>query len=132
MDQNHPLVVRILEELENHGFAVFEHHESRDNGYVIVSEQMIILVTKARIDVAFHIAMRPDDSASIILLLSRIKGVKRVGVMEVFTINLEGNILDGQKAIDYVETMKKRKIIEDYVWEQQCNYALLYGEAYHC
>jgi len=109
-------VVKKLVELE---CPIVDTHFTKGR-YIICSDVVIITCLDKTLTVLFHVAIKPDHSASLILELNKIKGVKNILVEDLFVyINSMDNVIIGNDAIKAYDYTLKKDIINKFMEEQR-------------
>ena len=96
---------------------------------VLVTDPAILSVGNDDISVAFHVSVRPDDSAQIALLLNKIEGVQKVTIAEVFLFDERSKkMLSGDFAVKAWQRIQDNEVLR-HVQQNQIEMSLLiHGE----
>lgn len=95
----------VIEKLGEYGYALFSDYPTEDQGYCFQTRDMIIFLDEVddSLAVTFQATVRPEDSASRVLILSEIEHVSDISVMESFIYDKDNNFVSGKKAHDSVK-----------------------------
>jgi hypothetical protein len=124
------LIEKIKKVLDKNKITALTNYKLEDKFYLI-TEFMIITYSEdtQSIDIAFHVATRPDVSSFYTLALTDFDEIKDINIMEVYIKDENGKILTGNKCIERHQKNVKDDIIGNFVGEQATTH---YLHTYHC
>jgi len=118
------LAKQVLDKLNEMECKILDAYYKKGR-YVICSDIMILSCEDKKLSVLFHVGLKADESASLILELNKLKDVNEVSVENLFVfVESMKNVVIGDDAIKAYEYTMKKDIIDDFV-EQQKQVALL-------
>lgn len=126
------LAKEVLKKITDLGMPVRDTYYTKGR-HVICSDTMIVSCENNKdLSILFHVAVKPDESASMTLELKNIKSVKKVFIGDVFVYieNME-NVVVGEDAVKAYELTVKRGIIEEFVAEQKQLAMLVHAKNCH-
>jgi len=113
------LIDKVKEVLKEHKVTTLNSYKLKDKFYLITDFMIITYLEKDQlIDIAFHIATRPDISSFFTLILTDFNEIKDINIMEVFIKDEHGNVLTGSKCIEEHQKNVKDEIIKDFIENQ--------------
>ena len=113
------IVSNVINKLEEYGVEIHNKYEGDNNEYVVVAENMVIMINKENdgISISFFAGTRPDDSANAILILQEIPELKNILVMESYAIVDDKNIVQGDEAYELLKTSITREAVKQHALE---------------
>ncbi|MBU0777910.1 hypothetical protein KKF82_06610 [Patescibacteria group bacterium] len=113
------LIEKIKDVLDEHKVKTLTNYKL-DDKYYLITDFMLITYNKydSSIDIAFHVATRPDISSFFTLVLTNFDEVKDINIMEVYMKDKEGQILTGDECIKQHQKNVRSNIIDDFVGDQ--------------
>lgn len=126
-------VQHICDKLNDSGIDVLKAlFKKKDKKYYIMAEKVLVVTDESKIITAcFSVAAQPEYAAKIIIALKSIK-CKDVEIGETFIYNEKGEYFGGSEAYKFAESVKKDKIISEFVSEQMKKHMLLTEDCYNC
>lgn len=124
------LVSQIVEKLKQMNIEVFDHYQMENqDGFVILGEKIIIHynLKEETITVSFHVSVRPELVARVVLSLNKLTVV--IKVAESFWYDKD-RLISGKDAYEKFEESRTQGIIQDFVKTQQELHFLFSAECY--
>lgn len=113
------IVSNVINKLEEYGVEINSKYEGDNNEYVVVSENMVIMINKENntISISFFAGTRPDDSANAVLILQEIKKLKNITVMESYALIDNKKIVQGEEAYEVLRSSITREAVKQHALE---------------
>ncbi len=122
-DKKISLVDNIMKTFKEYDQNILEHYYDEVEGfYTIHCDHAIVLCYDEGkiVKVSFHVSTRPDESASIILILNSIDEIDEISLMEIHSYTKDLKImLSGDEAITTQKEKEKDRIINEFMKEQR-------------
>lgn len=120
------LVSNVINKLEEYGVGINNKYEGDNNEYVVVADNMVIMINKENngISISFFAGTRPDDSANAVLILSEIKDLNNVLVMESYALINDQEIVQGEEAYEILKDSISKEAVKKYTLENIYNQIL--------
>ena len=113
------LAKQVIDKLMELGCPILDTYHVKGR-YVICSDIMILSCEDKKLSVLFHVGVKADESASLILEFYNLKDVKEVSVENLFVfVESMENVVIGDDAIKAYDFTVKRDIINQFVEEQK-------------
>ena len=111
------LISNVINKLEEYGVGINSKYEGDNNEYVIVAENMVVMIYKEKneISISFFVGTRPDDSANAILILQEIVELKDINIMESYALINDKEIVQGEEAYEIFKNNISREAVKDHV-----------------
>ncbi len=137
MAPNKNIINKIIGKLTEYGIQVHKYYrvESK-NHYLIWADYMAIAykIPEKSLSVAFHAATKPDDSATIILVLNQIEEIDTIEVAEPFIHDEDSKVVCGRQAYVIYERKKAKETIQDFISKRAMEQILYEKDSttFHC
>lgn len=124
------LISNVINKLEEYGVGINSKYEGDNNEYVIVAENMVVMIDKEKneISISFFVGTRPDDSANAILILQEIVELKDINIMESYALINDKEIIQGDEAYEFLMDSISKKAVKKHVMENVYKDILLHCE----
>jgi len=110
-----------------------EIEKKPDEFFIFLKECLITVIEKKReIYISFTVFADPMKASIITLILSDVKGHKKIRVGDTFTFSDDGSYVDGEKAWDLYRQRIRDYIIGEFIKHQLNNYMLMNSKCYKC
>lgn len=107
----------ISKTLKKNRITIHDSYDVDESTFYVCDAIILILDHEKReINVCFHISMKPDISALISLLLTKIKYT--IIINNSFIYDKDGRVIDGNKAEDIFRENITNKIVGDFINQQ--------------
>jgi len=113
------LAKQVLKKLSEMECPILDTYYTKGK-YIICSDIMILSCEGKKLSVLFHVGVKADESASIILELNNLDSVKEISVENIFVFveNMD-NVIIGDDALKAYEYTMRRDIINEFVEQQK-------------
>lgn len=113
------IVSNVINKLEEYGIGINSKYEGDNNEYVVVAENMVIMINKENntLSISFFAGTHPDDSANAVLILLEIKKLRDITIMESYALIDDKNIVQGEEAYELLRTSISREAVKQHALE---------------
>ena len=117
------IVMDVKQILENRGMNIIQNYEKDDNMIFLTDGAIIIISPKTKtINLSLHVSCRPDEAGILTLEFHNLK--YKLQISQPFIYGEKGELIQGDEAIDKLETNFKNDILSKFIREQQELYML--------
>lgn len=128
----------VVRKLDEYGIPIYNKIDAKtkesnnEDEYVIYSENMILFVNDKEkyIGVTFQATTKPEKAATLILIMSQIKGAE-IHIMEPFIFNDKHEFISGDEAYQLIKETDRIDLINEYTKKQVYTEMLLSAKKFH-
>ena len=124
----------VVKKFEQYGMRLFSDYPTVENQHCFMVENMIVYLDKKECTVAvsFLASLKPEEVANNMMILSEIKGLKDIFVMESFVYDINDKFVSGDAAHRLVKNNIEHEALKNFAKRQTYLEVLNKANCYEC
>jgi len=127
-------VSEVVKKFKQYGMNLFTDYPTTDSEHCFMVENMIVYLDKEdnTIAVSFHASAKPEEVATSIMILNKIKDLKDIFVMDSFVYDINEKFLSGDAAHKLVKKSIEHEALKEFTKNQAYIEVLSKAKCFDC